>query len=191
MGYERLQSGDIKGAIEIFKLNVAAYPNSPNVYDTQSDAYLADGQKELARARMLRKHWNCCSPIRRMTSNVAMGSRTAPNKNSSNWDMRSSRSHPGESRSNTMRATSRARRWSCTWGWVLRLSEGDLPGAPVNNLFRLAGGVSRVPVFLVVEASLRVVGTRSGTRLRAFHRGGGTSLGQWIRCGVDRFIENS
>jgi hypothetical protein len=50
MGYERLQSGDIKGAIEIFKLNVAAYPNSPNVYDTQSDAYLADGQKELARA---------------------------------------------------------------------------------------------------------------------------------------------
>jgi dienelactone hydrolase len=50
MGYERLQSGDIKGAIEIFKLNVAAYPNSPNVYDSLSDAYLADGQKELARA---------------------------------------------------------------------------------------------------------------------------------------------
>ena len=49
MGYEHLQSGDIKGAVEILKLNVAAYPNSPNVYDSLSDAYLADGQKDLAR----------------------------------------------------------------------------------------------------------------------------------------------
>lgn len=30
------------------KLNVTAYPNSPNVYDSLSDAYLADGQKDLA-----------------------------------------------------------------------------------------------------------------------------------------------
>jgi dienelactone hydrolase len=49
MGYERLQSGDSKGAIEIFKLNVVAYPNSPNVYDSLGDGYLAGGQKELAR----------------------------------------------------------------------------------------------------------------------------------------------
>ena len=49
MGYEHLQSGDRKGAIEILKLNATAYPNSPNVYDSLSDAYLADGQKELAR----------------------------------------------------------------------------------------------------------------------------------------------
>jgi len=49
VGYEHLQSGDVKGAIEIFKLNVAAYPNSPNVYDSLGDGYLADGQKELAR----------------------------------------------------------------------------------------------------------------------------------------------
>jgi dienelactone hydrolase len=49
MGYEHLQSGDIKGAVEIMKLNVAAYPKSPNVYDSLSDAYLADGQKDLAR----------------------------------------------------------------------------------------------------------------------------------------------
>jgi dienelactone hydrolase len=49
MGYERLQSGDTKGAIEIFKLNVAAYPNSPNVYDSLGDGYFADGQKELVR----------------------------------------------------------------------------------------------------------------------------------------------
>jgi hypothetical protein len=31
------------------KLNVTAFPESPNAYDSLSDAYLADGQKELAR----------------------------------------------------------------------------------------------------------------------------------------------
>jgi dienelactone hydrolase len=49
VGYEHLQSGDRRGAIEILKLNATAYPNSPNVYDSLSDAYLADGQKDLAR----------------------------------------------------------------------------------------------------------------------------------------------
>ena len=49
VGYDHIQSGDTKGAIEILKLNVVAYPNSPNVYDSLSDAYLADGQKDLAR----------------------------------------------------------------------------------------------------------------------------------------------
>ncbi len=49
MGYERLQAGDAKSAVEIFKLNVEAYPKSANVYDSVSDAYLADGQKDLAR----------------------------------------------------------------------------------------------------------------------------------------------
>jgi dienelactone hydrolase len=49
LGYEHLASGDTKGAVEILKLNVTAYPNSANVYDSVSDAYLADGQKDLAR----------------------------------------------------------------------------------------------------------------------------------------------
>jgi dienelactone hydrolase len=49
LGYEHLQSGDTAGAIEILKLNVAAYPNSPNAYDSLSDAYLAANQKDLAR----------------------------------------------------------------------------------------------------------------------------------------------
>ena len=48
MGYEHMFAGDNKGAIDILKLNAQAYPNSPNVYDSLSDAYLADGQKELA-----------------------------------------------------------------------------------------------------------------------------------------------
>jgi dienelactone hydrolase len=49
MGYEHLQAQDNKGAIEILKLNVEAYPNSPNVYDSLSDAYFDDGQRDLAR----------------------------------------------------------------------------------------------------------------------------------------------
>lgn len=49
IGYEHLQAGDNKGAVELMKLNATAYPNSPNVYDSLSDAYLADGQKDLAR----------------------------------------------------------------------------------------------------------------------------------------------
>ena len=49
IGYEHIQSGDIKGAVEILKLNVTAFPDSPNAYDSLADAYVADGKKELAR----------------------------------------------------------------------------------------------------------------------------------------------
>ena len=49
IGYEHLQAGDNKEALEIMKLNVTAFPESPNAYDSLSDVYLADGQKELAR----------------------------------------------------------------------------------------------------------------------------------------------
>ena len=49
IGYEHLQSGDTKGAVEILKLNTTAYPLSPNSYDSLSDAYLADGQREASR----------------------------------------------------------------------------------------------------------------------------------------------
>jgi dienelactone hydrolase len=49
VGYEHLQSGDTKGAVEILRLNAVAYPDSPNVYDSLADAYLANGQKDLAR----------------------------------------------------------------------------------------------------------------------------------------------
>lgn len=48
MGYELLQGGKIKDAIELFKLNVGSYPESANVYDSLSEAYEADGNKELA-----------------------------------------------------------------------------------------------------------------------------------------------
>jgi dienelactone hydrolase len=46
--YERMQAGQVKDAIELCKLNAEAYPDSANVYDSLGDAYLADGQNELA-----------------------------------------------------------------------------------------------------------------------------------------------
>jgi dienelactone hydrolase len=49
IGYEHLQAGDVKSAIAIMQLNVQAYPASANVYDSLADAYLAGGQKDLAR----------------------------------------------------------------------------------------------------------------------------------------------
>lgn len=48
VGYEHMQNGDHEGAIAIFKLIVAAYPESPNAYDSLADGYVAAGQKDLA-----------------------------------------------------------------------------------------------------------------------------------------------
>lgn len=42
-GYQLLQEGRGKDAIIVFQMNVDAYPQSANVYDSLSDAYLADG----------------------------------------------------------------------------------------------------------------------------------------------------
>ena len=48
LGYQFLQNGKVKDAIELFKLNTVAYPKSGNVYDSLGEAYLKDGKKELA-----------------------------------------------------------------------------------------------------------------------------------------------
>ena len=48
IAYEFLQDGDNKSAVEVAKLNVEAYPNSPNAYDSLGDMYVAAGQKDLA-----------------------------------------------------------------------------------------------------------------------------------------------
>ncbi len=39
---------NIDEAIEIFKMNVADYPESFNVYDSLGEAYMKSGNKELA-----------------------------------------------------------------------------------------------------------------------------------------------
>ena len=38
----------MKDAIEIFKLNVAAYPEASNPYDSLGEAYMVNGDKKLA-----------------------------------------------------------------------------------------------------------------------------------------------
>jgi hypothetical protein len=49
MGQDRMRAGEPKQAIEIFKLNLLAYPESADANDNLADAYLADGQQDLAR----------------------------------------------------------------------------------------------------------------------------------------------
>ena len=48
LGYRYLRSKKVKEAIEVFKLNVEAFPNSSNVYDSLGEAYMENGDKELA-----------------------------------------------------------------------------------------------------------------------------------------------
>ncbi|HET9182478.1 MAG TPA: alpha/beta hydrolase [Candidatus Angelobacter sp.] len=48
MAGEHLQAKDTAQALEIVKLNAAAYPDSPNSYDALGEVYLAAGKKELA-----------------------------------------------------------------------------------------------------------------------------------------------
>ncbi|MDQ4121857.1 MAG: serine hydrolase [Acidobacteriota bacterium] len=47
-GYDLLAAKKVKEAIEIFKLNVEAYPQSANTYDSLAEAYMLNGNKELA-----------------------------------------------------------------------------------------------------------------------------------------------
>ena len=44
-GYELMEAGKTKEAIELFKLNVQLYPESWNVYDSLGEAYAATGDK--------------------------------------------------------------------------------------------------------------------------------------------------
>jgi tetratricopeptide (TPR) repeat protein len=54
LGYNLLRAKKVKDAIEIFKLNVVAYPQSSNVFDSLGEAYMVDGDKENAIANYLR-----------------------------------------------------------------------------------------------------------------------------------------
>jgi pimeloyl-ACP methyl ester carboxylesterase len=48
IGYRYMRSGKIKEAIELFKLNVVAYPEAANTYDSLGEAYMTDGNKKRA-----------------------------------------------------------------------------------------------------------------------------------------------
>jgi tetratricopeptide (TPR) repeat protein len=48
LGYELLGAGDVAGALVAFRKNAEQFPASGNVWDSLAEAYLADGQRELA-----------------------------------------------------------------------------------------------------------------------------------------------
>lgn len=48
LGYYHLQAGRVNEAVRLFRLNTIAYSSSANTYDSLADAYLANGQNELA-----------------------------------------------------------------------------------------------------------------------------------------------
>lgn len=48
LGYRLLKADKVADAIEVFRLNVEAYPNSSNVYDSLGEAYAAAGKTALA-----------------------------------------------------------------------------------------------------------------------------------------------
>jgi len=47
-GYDLMNGKKLKESIEIFKLNVIAFPQSANAYDSLGEAYLESGDKKLA-----------------------------------------------------------------------------------------------------------------------------------------------
>jgi hypothetical protein len=49
IGQDHMRAGEPKAAVEVLKLVLLAYPRSADANETIAEAYLADGQKELAR----------------------------------------------------------------------------------------------------------------------------------------------
>ncbi|MGH7455370.1 MAG: tetratricopeptide repeat protein, partial [bacterium] len=48
LGYELLGQKKYAAAIAVFKLNVELYPQASNTYDSLGEAYMLNGDKELA-----------------------------------------------------------------------------------------------------------------------------------------------
>jgi Flp pilus assembly protein TadD len=54
LGYQLIQAHQLKHAIRVFQLNVEAYPQSDNTYDSLGEAYMNDGDKAQAIANYQR-----------------------------------------------------------------------------------------------------------------------------------------
>ena len=48
IGYQFLQAGNVQQAIDVFKLNVEINPDSGNAYDSLAEAYMKNGESDLA-----------------------------------------------------------------------------------------------------------------------------------------------
>jgi tetratricopeptide (TPR) repeat protein len=48
LGYQLMNKKKLQEAIAVFKLNVEAFPKSANVYDSLAEAYMTNGEKQLA-----------------------------------------------------------------------------------------------------------------------------------------------
>jgi cytochrome c-type biogenesis protein CcmH/NrfG len=48
IGYDLLSARRVKDAIEVFKQNVSDYPQSANAYDSLGEAYMVNGDRDLA-----------------------------------------------------------------------------------------------------------------------------------------------
>ena len=48
LGYQLIRANKFKDAIRIFQLNVEAFPNSANTYDSLAEGYMDDGDKAQA-----------------------------------------------------------------------------------------------------------------------------------------------
>jgi uncharacterized membrane protein len=74
LGYQLIQGKKLAEAIRIFQLNVEAYPQSSNVYDSLGEAYMDDGKKSEAIANYKRslamnpKNRNAVSMLQKLNS---------------------------------------------------------------------------------------------------------------------------
>jgi tetratricopeptide (TPR) repeat protein len=72
LGYSLLREKRVAEAIAVFKVNTELYPQSANVYDSLGEAYLANGDKELAAANYKKsleldpKNQNAASALKKM-----------------------------------------------------------------------------------------------------------------------------
>jgi CubicO group peptidase (beta-lactamase class C family) len=77
LGYQLLQRGKQDEAIQIFKLNVEAYPKAFNTYDSLGEAYMVAGNKELAITNYKKslelnpKNSNATETLKRLESKAA------------------------------------------------------------------------------------------------------------------------
>jgi CubicO group peptidase (beta-lactamase class C family) len=75
LGYRFLRAKKLPEAIAYFKLNVEFYPNSSNVYDSLGEAYMTNGEKELAIANYKKslelnpKNTRGAEMLKKLTSN--------------------------------------------------------------------------------------------------------------------------